>query len=1012
MGWHREERELHLARVRATLDRHLRPGIFGATAPLRVSARQLPGEPISAAEALAGEFTPFAVGAPWGPPWGTTWFRLQGEVPREWRGCEVVARVGLGYHGQVGFGAEGLVYVGVEPTQGLSPNHDLVRIASSATGGEAVDFCVEAAANPPATGGLLLPEPAGAPIARLERADLAVRRAGVAGAALDVELLLELVQRLPIDEPRGVEILRALMRCCAALDPDDVAGTVEHARAQLAQVLSAPAVTSAHVVSAVGHAHIDTAWLWPLRETVRKCARSFSTAVTLIDEYPDYRFACSQAAQHALMKQHYPGLFERMRERIAAGRFEPAGSMWVEADCNVPSGESLVRQLVLGKRFFLDEYGIETREVWLPDVFGYPASLPQLMAQAGVDHFLTQKISWSQTNAFPHHTFWWEGIDGTRIFSHFPPADTYNGDMSPRELLHAVRNFRDHGVAHRSLYPYGHGDGGGGPTREMIELARRSANLEGLPRVELDTVAAFFEKATADATDLATWVGELYLEYHRGTYTSQAHAKRGNRRAELALREAECWAALASDEYPHAALDEAWRTLLLHQFHDILPGSSIHWVYQDTERAHAHVIESATGIACAARAAIADAVDATGCADPVVVFNSLSWPRAEVVDLGGGVLTRVHVPSMGYAVTDRAASAETRGGAASGDTWVENEHLRVEWDRAGLLTSVYDKDARREVLAQGAHGNVLQMHDDEPNEYDAWDIDRFYLDRVTDITVLDDIAVVSPEPARAAVRMVRRFGASHLAQTISLDAGSRVLRFATTVEWHERHKLLKVAFPVAVHSPRASFEIQYGHVERPTHANTSWDWARFEVCAHKWVDLSEPDYGVALLNDCKYGVDVRGATLRLSLLRAPTMPDPEADQGHHEFTYALFPHQGDLRAGGVVRAAYELNVPLVAVPIIESAQAGRPSTAALIQADRPGVVVEAVKRADRDDATIVRLYEAWGTRGPVTMRFGFPVARAWRTDLLEREQDAVTVEDDRVRLQLRPFEIVTLKLCG
>jgi alpha-mannosidase len=1010
MGWHREERELHLGRVRATLERHLRPAIFGATEPLRVSARQLPGEPVSAADAQAGDFTPFEVGMPWGPPWGTMWFRLQGDVPREWRGREVVARVALGYHGQVGFGAEGLVYVGLEPRQGLSPNHDVVRIAASAAGGEVVDLYVEAAANPPATGGLLLPEPAGAPISRLERAELAVRRREVAAAVLDVELLLGLVQQLPADDPRGIEVLRALMRCCAALDPDDVAGTVQQARAQLVQVLSSPAGASAHVVSATGHAHIDTAWLWPLRETVRKCARSFSTALTLMDEYPDYRFACSQAAQHAWMKQHHPALFERMREKIAAGQFEPVGSMWVEADCNIPSGESLVRQLVLGKRFFLDEYGIETREVWLPDVFGYPASLPQLMAQAGVDHFLTQKISWSQTNRFPHHTFWWEGIDGTRVFSHFPPADTYNGDMSPRELLHSVRNFRDHGAAHRSLYPYGHGDGGGGPTREMIELARRSANLEGLPRVELDTVAAFFTKATADATDIATWVGELYLEYHRGTYTSQARAKRGNRRAELALREAECWAALAGGEYPRAAIDDAWRTLLLHQFHDILPGSSIHWVYQDTERAHAQVIETASGIACAARAAIAGTVDASGCADPVVVFNSLSWPRDEVVDLGGGVLAEVRVPSMGYAVADRPAAAALHGGAAAGESWLENDHLRVEWDGAGLLTSAYDKDARREVLAAGAHGNLLQLHDDEPNEYDAWDIDRFYLDRVTDVTALDEISVVSTGPARAAVRMVRRFGGSEVEQTISLDAGSRALRFATTVEWHERHKLLKVAFPVAVHSPRASFEIQYGHVERPTHANTSWDWARFEVSAHKWVDLSEPDYGVALLNDCKYGVDVRGSTLRLSLLRAPTMPDPEADQGHHEFTYALFPHQGDLRAGGVIRAAYELNVPLTVAPIGTPSRGERPGADAFIEVDRPGMIVEAVKRADGDDATIVRLYEAWGTRGPATMRFGFAVARAWRTDLLEREQDELSVSDDGVTLQLRPFEIVTLKL--
>jgi alpha-mannosidase len=728
-----------------------------------------------------------------------------------------------------------------------------------------------------------------------------------------------------------------------------------------------------------------------------------------------------------------------MKEKAARGQLEPVGSMWVEADCNIPSGESLVRQVLHGKRFFSRELGRDTTEVWLPDVFGYSASLPQIMRQAGINRFLTQKLSWNQYNVLPHHSFLWEGIDGSQVFTHFPPADTYNGDASLGELVHAVRNFRDHDRATRSLYVYGYGDGGGGPTAGMIEQLRRLADLEGAPRVELDAVSSFFDKAEADLEDPPVWVGELYLELHRGTYTTQAATKKGNRFGELALREAELWASLAPrpwSAYPAERLEQAWKTLLLHQFHDIIPGSGIHWVYEDTARDHAAVAVEAGAAIDNATAALAMAVDTAGLSDPVIVFNPLSQDRREVVSLAaktradvavgpdgertpvqvandGSLLFGASVPACGYTVYDLVAedgAARGRSELEVDDSHLENSRLSVRWDGAGLLTSVWDKSADREALAPGSRGNVFQVFTDYPNFYDAWDVDRFTLDHPVEVTTLDDLTVTEGGPHRASVRMSRSFGDSLIIQTISLCAGSSRLDFATEVHWHESHRLLKVAFPVDVRSQRATYEIQYGHVERPTHANTSWDLARFEVCAQRWADLSEAGYGVALLNDCKYGYDIQGNVMRLSLLRAPGWPDPRADRGTHTFTYALLPHSGDLRQGQVVEAGQELNVALRVVPTTAHAGTGA-RRASFLRVDRPGVVIDAVKKAEDTDTLVVRLYDSWGQRGPVSLTCARPVTNASRADLLERPTEQVALADDgSIPFTVRPFEIVTLLL--
>jgi alpha-mannosidase len=1047
------DRDRLLARVRHLLTHYVEPARFGAGVPVELAVHRIHGEPVRYDDGAKGPWEPFAVGDRWGGTWDTSWFRLRAEVPDEWKHERVDLRVDLGYHGGPGFGSEGQVWLKGAPLAGVNSRHQEVMLFDGARGGETVELFVEAASNPKGGGEqLLAPDYADDTLLVFERAELAVRNIEVDALYIDLLVLTELAKDLPADERRTGEIFTALRAAAAALDPTAIKATAGAARAILAEPLSRPASSSAHHVSAIGHAHIDSAWLWPLRETVRKCARTFSTAVQLLDAYPQYQFACSQAQQHAWMKDRYPELFTRMQDHAAKGRFEPVGSMWVEPDCNLPSGEALVRQFVYGKRFFLDAYGVETVECWLPDAFGYPASLPQIMAKAGVTAFISQKLSWNESNRYPHHTFWWEGIDGSRVLTHFPPADTYNGDFSVPELRYSARNFSDDDTSGTSLYPFGYGDGGGGPTEEMLQRSERVADLDGMPKVAIESVHTFLDRVAAEEPKLASWVGELYLEYHRGTYTSQAHTKAGNRKGEIALYEAELWSTalgLGADTATRAKLAETWRTLLLHQFHDILPGSSINWVHKDTAIAHAEVLAAAGSILTSAETALSSSVDTSWATQPTVVTNASSHTRRELVTLpseltssfekdkpgvlvdtagqrsalqlaaDGTWLASVDVPACGWATYDlQVGEVETE--TAVPDAVVvakdrlENNRLRVLLDSDGLLISVYDKVADREVLSAGERGNVLNLYDDEPVQYDAWDIDEFYGDRMHSLTDAESVEVVESGPLRGAIRVERQFGASTLSQVIRLDAGSARLDFETDVEWHERHRLLKTTFPVAVRSSQASYEIQFGYLQRATHTNTSWDKARFEVCAHHWADLSEPGYGVALLNDSKYGYHVGGHVMELSLLRSPTAPDPEADQGHHHFTYSLLPHQGDLQEGSVIEAGYALNTPLraaIAAPGVKGTRAPRHS---LVSFDRPGVVLSALKYAEDSDDVVIRLYEAHGGRGPVTVHLGLPVTAAVHTDLLERDGEAVDVTaidgGATIELDVNPFEIVTLKL--
>ncbi|HET8766787.1 MAG TPA: alpha-mannosidase, partial [Pedococcus sp.] len=589
-----DDRQLIEGRLARMLGR-IAEAVWCEPEPVELACWEAPGEPVPVAEGLAAAYEPAQVGQRWGAPWGTTWWRVRGTVPEPHAGRVVDLRLDLGFNPDwTGFHAEGLVHrADGTPVKGLNPRTQWVRVADEATGGEQVELFVESASNPMLLGGpgfafqpnpLGDPETAGdEPLYRVARAELAVFEQEVWELQQDLEVLGQLAAELPLEDARRWELLRALDRALDLVDVADIAGTAPAARAELAAAFTAPARASAHRISAVGHAHIDSAWLWPVRETVRKVARTCANVVDLMDSHPDFVYAMSSAQQFAWLKEHRPAVWERVVERVREGRFVPVGGMWVESDTNMPGGEALVRQLNHGKRFFLDELGVETREVWLPDSFGYTAAMPQLVALSGSQWFLTQKISWNTTNRFPHHTFRWEGLDGTRVFTHFPPVDTYNSEISGAELAHAERNFADKGAATRSLVPFGWGDGGGGPTREMLARAARLRDLDGSPRVEVERPDAFFAAAEAEYPDAPIWVGELYLEFHRGTYTSQARTKRGNRRSEHLLREAELWAATAAVRtgaaYPREDLDRIWKVVLLNQFHDILPGSSIAWVH-------------------------------------------------------------------------------------------------------------------------------------------------------------------------------------------------------------------------------------------------------------------------------------------------------------------------------------------------------------------------------------------------------------------------------------------------
>jgi alpha-mannosidase len=1023
-------------RIATSSERLLAPLLNPQSIPLEISSYEVNGPPIGYQAAKKATYTPIREGDDWGAKWDTTWFKVKATVPAEWAGQQVVALINLSFGWSEGFGREGLVYLNDKPFTAINKNRSSIPLFESAQGGEEIEFYVEAASNPRSQwgwtdGDKLDPDYGGEKSYQLETAQLATRSEDVYQLLIDYKCCHEAMLELPTSSPRRGQLLRALNDVCTQLELQTYEAVTE-ARRILAPVLEKRNGDTVHQISAVGHCHIDTAWCWPLRETIRKCARSFSSALRLMEKHPHYKFVCSQPQQYAWMKEYYPSIYADIKEAVKRGQWDPIGCMWIEADCNIPSGESLVRQIIHGKQFYEQEFGVEIEDLWLPDVFGYAASLPQILVKSGVNSFLTQKISWSDTNKFPHHTFNWEGLDGTQIFTHFPPVDTYNCQLTAKDLKRSEENFQETDRATRALIPYGYGDGGGGPTDEQLEILKRWENFEGLPTVETSTVMEFFDKCKEDAIDPPVWRGELYLELHRGTLTSQAKNKYWNRKGELLLRDAEFLQTIASIVNPGeliesdpaieraiydvpafidqkknsptaVALDRAWKLLLLNQFHDIIPGSSINWVYQDSDKDYETINTIGSAILSAASERIVEKIDTSAFEEPVIAWNTLAHPRTEVISLPDGTATQISVPQCGYTTFSLADLPEQSTGRvaiseAEGSYTVNNGLIELTLQPNGTISSLIDLDTEREILS--SHANLFQIHHDIPNFWNAWDVDVFYTENTEDLDKQGSITLLEHNDLRAVFILELAFGASKISQRITVNSGTKRVDFDTQVDWQERDRLLKVAFPTDIHSLRASYDIQFGHVERPTHDNTSWDEAKFEVPVHQWADLSEGDYGVAMLNDSKYAMDIHENIMRLTLLKAGNAPDPEADKGTHIFSYALYPHTGTLQQSDVIEEAAAFNSPLILQGADQSA-GELPSEQALLEINKPGVQLTALKLSEKDNTPISRVLETRNTRGKLSISSPLLPGAPTPTDLLERPTG------DAFEGKIKPFEILT-----
>ncbi|AMM84551.1 glycoside hydrolase family 38 C-terminal domain-containing protein [Martelella sp. AD-3] len=995
--------------------------------------RQAP--PAARARMLEGphdDWSPVTPDTVWGEPQSYFWFAGSVLVPDALEG----KRVCLGIEAMFGrvmgrSDPQCLVRVNGEIVQGADYNHREILLTARARGGERFDIMIEAGT--------------------IEDR----RQLGFAGRLLvhdleaealyyDLRAPLDVAKHLDINDHRRDFILKTVYQAINAVDfrPGNLARFAESLKAASAiaeRIYKAGDTEIAPHITVTGHTHIDVAWLWRIRETRQKMARSMATALSLMRDYPEYRFMYNQGLLLDYLEQDYPALFAGIREQHREGRFEIEGALWLEPDANITSGESLVRHVLRGVRYHVEKFGVRPRILWLPDTFGYSAAIPQIMKLAGLTVFVTHKLSWNDTNRMPGEVFFWQGIDGTRAPTYFlttQPADstsigtTYCPDLKASHVMGAWRRYAQKETNDELFLVYGFGDGGGGPTREMLEHIRRmERGIPGCPRVSQGFMGPVLERIVGrmheSPKEYPVWVGELYLEFHRGTFTSVAKVKRNNRRAEAMLRELEALASLAwfsaGIDYPEAELAALWDIALLNQFHDILPGSSIGLVFDDSDEDYATFFARAEAL----RRRLASCVAGEG---ETLLVNAFGRPRGGLVRLASeaplrlgdrssqvlvsadGTLSQAvpvdAIPGLGAVRLTLAASPEPAagdGGLAVTPNRLENAFLRAEFDAGGRLVSLVDKKSGRECLTGVA--NRLQAYRDFPEQFDAWDIDRTFEDQVFEIDGLVKADVVETGPYRAALRFEWRYEASRIVEVVSLEAESRALEFDSFIDWREHNTMVKAAFPLAVRTADCDAEIQFGHVTRPTHANTSWDQARFESPMHRWVSLCEDGFGVALLNDCKYGYDARDTTIRLTLLRSPTYPWPEADQGEHRFRYAIMPHDG---LGSVSLAAEAFNHPLMPV-----AGSGDGSTAKLtppFSVDNDAIAVESVKRAEDGRGLVVRLWERRGARQNARLTLDTAVKKAREVDLLEEPVVDLCPEAGILALGFAPFEIKTLKL--
>lgn len=778
------------------------------------------------------------------------------------------------------------------------------------------------------------------------------------------------------------------------------------------------------VVSGIGHTHIDVAWKWTYAQTKEKVQRSFATVLVLMDKYPEYKFMSSQPQLYQYLKEEAPDLYEKVKEKIREGRWEVEGGMWLEADCNLISGESMIRQFLHGKRFISEEFGKESKILWLPDVFGYSAAMPQILKKCGIEAFFTSKISWNESNQIPYDTFYWQGIDGTEVFAYFATAQDYHKNepaenhttyvalFTPAEIKGTWNRYQQKEYNTEVISTFGYGDGGGGTTERMLETQRRTTyGIPGIPRTQIDfasntlkRVRKTFDENCLLLKERPKWCGELYLEFHRGTYTNMAENKKFNRQCEFLYQYAEAISVFdmlfSNGKYDAELLDKNWKIILLNQFHDVIPGSSIKEVYDDSRKMYQALIADGEQIIEKKMSAIASVIDAK---DGILVFNPTGFEQSGIVIHQGKKYFCNKVPAFGW---KNFVDLEDDGDVVIRDFTAENQYYILSLDQNGNIATLYDKVNQREVL-RGA-GNCIELYEDRPYDFDGWELSQYHKHKCRTITEISSITQFNDNVCGGFV-ITRKFSNSVLVQRIVLYSDIPRIDFETDIDWHEDNVVLKAFFPVNVFATKATYDIQFGNIERPTHRNTSWDQAKFEVCAHKWADVSDYGYGVSLLNDCKYGYSVEENNMRLTLLKAANDPNPESDRGKHHFTYSLLPHKGDFRVGGVIKEAYILNNPLRSV--VANGQRGTlPAQYSVVQCDKDNVVIDTIKKAEEGDDIVVRMFESYNCVCDTIVTFGFDVKCAYLCDMLENEETELDVINNQVCITLRNYEIVTIKV--
>lgn len=991
-------------------------------------------------EASKGSFTPVPFGLKWGHTYEYLWLRGAITLPKEAEGRRIVMNLRTG--GEATIFVDGKAFGTYRADWVREPHHFLVDniLTQSGKANKQYNILIEAYAGhffpeSPLGGcatGPVLPGAYSDPKKEGERATLESCTYGIWNEDayqlyLDVEALTQILEQIDPESLRADKIASALEQFSLTVDFEQplekrIADYIK-AREVLRPAMEAHNGSTMPEFYAIGNAHLDLAWLWPMAETHRKTARTFGAQLRLLEEYPEYRFLQSQPAAYVMCREYYPELYERIKKAIKGGHWIAEGAMWVEPDTNMTSGESLVRQLIHGKRFFQEELGVDSVVLWLPDTFGYSAALPQILKGCGVKYLVTQKIFWSynEGDTFPYHYFTWQGADGSKIDTFLPTSYTYRTD--PKELCETWNKRVQKRGLDAFLLPFGYGDGGGGPCRDHIEYALREKDIEGVPKVHMESPTRFFEMMEEDGGPQHTYVGELYFSAHRGVYTSQAAIKKGNRKSELALREAEMWGALAmlkGFSYPLHRMDAAWKRLLLNQFHDILPGSSIARVYEEARKDHKWIINEAQAVLSDAQRALAEG-------GGVTVYNSLSFKREELVTLpeafaqgaktadgtavpvfktANGVLALIEVPACG-AVSLVPADANAKQPVASAKLTkdgaiLENELIRAVFNDRAEVVSYVDKQTGREYAAQPM--NRLLLFKDVPRLFDAWDIDSNYIQQPVNIDEPVKLSIRETNGLRAVLTMERTVLNSTFTQDIVLAANSRRIDFNTHVVWSELHKLLKVSFPMTVEATEAINEIQYGYLTRPAHRSRSYDKDRFEVCQQRYSALCDQTHGAAVLNDCKYGISQLDNELQLTLLRAASSPEMRADNGEHTFTYAFTAWEGPFAESPVVKEAYALNVPL-------QVASGTLNSFSAFSLDKANVFIDTVKPAeDGSGDVILRLYEAKKGDTNCILNIGIPAATVWECDMLENKQSGVTLQNGQVRLHFRPFEVKTLRM--